>query len=57
LTRFPGDYETVRQLLGHRSIETTMRFYCGMEQVTAFLRYDAIISSYLTPEEDEDAAD
>ena len=57
MTRFPGDYETVRQLLGHRSIETTMRFYCGMEQVTAFLRYDAIISSYLTPEEDKDAAD
>jgi hypothetical protein len=57
LTRYPGDYETVRQLLGHRSIETTIRFYCGIEQVTAFLRFDKIISSYLVPEEDRDAAE
>lgn len=57
LTRFPGDYETVRQLLGHRSIETTIRFYCAMEQITAFLRFDEIISGYLVPEEDRDAAD
>jgi integrase len=57
LTRFPGDYETVRQLLGHRSIETTIRFYCGIEQVTAFLRFDEIISSYLAPEDDRDAAE
>jgi integrase len=27
----PGNYETVRQLLGHRDIQTTIRFYCGLE--------------------------
>ena len=25
----PGDYETVRRLLGHRNIRTTINFYCG----------------------------
>lgn len=31
----PGDYETVRRFLGHRSIETTIRFYCDGETETA----------------------
>jgi integrase len=31
----PGDYETVRWLLGHRSIQTTINFYCGLETMQA----------------------
>jgi integrase len=31
----PGQYETVRRFLGHRSIETTIRFYCDTETETA----------------------
>jgi integrase len=31
----PGDYETVRRLLGHRSIQTTIKFYCGLETIQA----------------------
>jgi integrase len=31
----PGDYETVRRLLGHRDIQTTIRFYCGLETMQA----------------------
>ena len=27
----PGDYETVRCFLGHRNIQTTINFYCGLE--------------------------
>jgi integrase len=27
----PGEYETVRRLLGHRNIQTTINFYCGLE--------------------------
>jgi integrase len=27
----PGDYETVRRILGHRNIQTTINFYCGLE--------------------------
>jgi hypothetical protein len=26
----PSDYESVRRLLGHRSVKTTMNFYCGL---------------------------
>jgi integrase len=47
LSRNPGEFETVRLLLGHRSIETTIAFYCGMQQATAFRRYDEVISEYL----------
>lgn len=39
----PGDYETVRRLLGHKSIETTIKFYEGMMTGNAFLRYEAVI--------------
>jgi integrase len=35
LKHHPGDYETVRRLLGHRSIQTTINFYCGLETTQA----------------------
>lgn len=35
----PGDYETVRQLLGHRSLQTTAEFYAGFETDLATRRY------------------
>jgi integrase len=31
----PGEYELVRQLLGHRSIATTTRFYTGLDSLHA----------------------
>jgi integrase len=31
----PGEYELVRRLLGHRNIQTTMHFYCGLETIQA----------------------
>jgi integrase len=31
LKHHPGDYETVRRMLGHRNIQTTIRFYIGLE--------------------------
>ncbi len=39
----PGAYGVVRLLLGHKSIETTIKFYCGMETASAFRQYDAHI--------------
>ena len=48
LKRHPGDYETVRRLLGHKSIRTTVSFYTGLEHRDAFFRFDAIIDSYMT---------
>jgi len=31
----PGEFELVRQILGHRSIATTMRCYVGLETIQA----------------------
>jgi integrase len=35
LKQKPGDYETVRRTLGHRNIQTTIKFYCGLETLQA----------------------
>ena len=40
LRRMPGQYETVRVLLGHRSLDTTLRHYAGLEGAAAARHYD-----------------
>ena len=45
LRRNPGGHEVVRRLLGHKSIETTIRFYAGMEVSEAIRHYDGHIES------------
>jgi integrase len=35
LMRRPGEYELVRQLLGHRNVETTIKAYIGLESIRA----------------------
>ncbi len=42
----PGEYETVRLLLAHKSAATTVAFYCGLEQPAAFDRYDQVLDAY-----------
>jgi integrase len=46
LTANPGEYETVRLFLGHKSLTTTVRAYCGLEQADALRRLDALIDSH-----------
>jgi hypothetical protein len=46
LKAHPGEYEPVRQLLGHKSIKTTVEFYVGLEQEHSFKRYEAVLDSY-----------
>jgi integrase len=53
LKAHPGEYETVRLLLGHSSLAVTVRAYCGMERDDAVRRYDDLIDSYRRPQEDE----
>lgn len=36
----PGAYGVIRLALGHRSVETTTKFYCGMETAAAVRRFD-----------------
>jgi site-specific recombinase XerD len=43
LDRNPGQYEVVRQLLGHKNIKTTIEFYAGAEGVAAARHYSATI--------------
>jgi site-specific recombinase XerD len=50
LEAHPGQYEPVRQLLGHKDIQTTIDFYCGLETADTLRRYDQILSA-LRPKE------
>ena len=43
LDRQPGQYEVVRQLLGHKDIKTTMAFYAGAETASAARHYGRTI--------------
>jgi integrase len=53
LKKHPGEYEPVRQLLGHKSLKTTIDFYTGLELEDSFRRYDEILESH----REEDPAD
>jgi integrase len=39
----PGDYETVRRMLGHRNIQTTLNFYCGLETMQANVMFGDMV--------------
>lgn len=47
LKHHPGDYETVRRLLGHRNIRTTIKYYCGLETIQASREFGKIIRDHL----------
>ena len=36
----PGDYETVRRMLGHKSLTTTLKYYVNLETRLAALHFD-----------------
>lgn len=44
LVEHPGEYEVVRQFLGHKRLSTTMNFYAGMERSTAIKAFDGFVS-------------
>jgi site-specific recombinase XerD len=43
----PGDYQLVRLILGHRSIETTLKSYVGLESIQASEIFGQIIRDKL----------
>jgi integrase len=43
----PGDYETVRRVLAHRSIETTTKFYCGLQTTQATEQFGKLIRQHI----------
>ena len=46
LRAFSGEYEPVRQLLGHKDIRTTINFYVGLETQDSFKRLDKIMDGH-----------
>lgn len=53
LKAHPGEYETVRLLLGHSSLAVTVQAYCGLERDDAVRRYDNLIDNYRRPQREE----
>jgi hypothetical protein len=48
LKKRPGEYELVRQLLGHRNVQTTIRFYAGLEEIQAGEIFGEIVRDLIT---------
>ena len=46
LKHHPGDYETVRRILGHRNLQTTINFYCGLETTQATEKFGKLIGEH-----------
>jgi integrase len=53
LKAHPGEYETVRLLLGHTTLAVTVRAYCGLERSDAVRRYDNLLAPYRQPQRDK----
>lgn len=41
----PGDYETMRRLLGHKSIQTTINYYIEIDQLMISRNFNAVFDS------------
>jgi integrase len=46
----PGEYELVRQLLGHRNVQTTINAYIGLENIHASEIFSKIVMQHLDDE-------
>ena len=57
LLRYPGDYASVQKMLGHRKIETTIKYYTGtMDRRAAFAKYDEHIEARIEESEQAETA-
>ena len=54
LKHHPGNYEIVRQLLGHRNIQTTIRFYCALETMQATEEFGKLIRKRIKFDDESD---
>jgi integrase len=50
LRRRPGEYELVRQLLGHKNVQTTINAYIGLDGIQASEIYNKIILDHINDE-------
>jgi integrase len=49
----PGDYETVQRFLGHKNIQTTINFYCGLETMQATEQFGKIVRKLIKSDVDD----
>jgi integrase len=54
LMHHPGDYETVRRVLGHRNIQTTIKFYCGLETTHANIMFGTLVRKLMKYDSEPD---
>jgi integrase len=54
LQKYPGNYELVRRVLGHRSITTTIQFYCALENVQASELFAKVVREHMSVPEEVD---
>jgi integrase len=54
LTARPGQYEIVQRILGHKSRNTTVKYYCDLEAEEAFKHFDAVLLKLEAPSGKED---
>jgi integrase len=47
LMQRPGEYELVRQILGHRSVQTTINAYIGLENIRASEIFSKIVIEHM----------
>jgi integrase len=47
LKKRPGEYELVRQLLGHKNVQTTINAYIGLDSIHASEIYNKIIVDHI----------
>jgi integrase len=55
LKHHPGNYEAVRRVLGHRSLTTTVKFYCGLETIAASEQFGKLIRERIEFDDEPDA--
>ena len=46
----PGEYELVRRILGHRSVQTTINSYVGLENIQASEIFSKIVMEHMDDE-------
>jgi hypothetical protein len=54
LKQRPGEYELVRQLLGHRSVQTTINSYIGLDSIQASEIFTNIVMAHMGDDWEED---
>jgi integrase len=52
LQKYPGNYEQLRRVLGHRYITTTINRYVGLESIAASQCFAELVTSLDSPDDD-----